>query len=98
MIIRAPALLCRHFADNFRRFLITAEPQKDWVTHFTANCPLGEFYLAYEPGPQPRGVRFTFDLNVEGLGLGLQRLHLFVQRSQHLFVKARSRTPDIPPG
>ena len=41
---------CRHFADDVRRFLITAQAQKDRVAHFAAGCPLGEFYFAHEPG------------------------------------------------
>ena len=59
---------------------------------FAAGCPLGEFCFAHEPGLQPRGLRLIFDLNIEGLGLGLQRLHLFVQRSQHLTSAATAAT------
>ena len=42
---------CRHFADDVRRFLITAQAQKDRVAHFAPGSPLGEFYFAHEPGP-----------------------------------------------
>jgi hypothetical protein len=50
------------FADNVERLFVASQPKEGGMPHLVLTRPLGEFYLAYELGNEPRSCVLGRDM------------------------------------
>ena len=67
------------------------------MPHFRFTRPLSEFYLADELRNKPCSGGSRTSLLVEGLLVGAQRLHRFIERLERRLVKADADMPSVTP-
>src|SRR5262245_24528137 len=85
------------FSDNLRRLFISAQPKEGGMPHFAITRPFGEFYLAHELGNEPGGCFLVLHFLVEGLLVGAQGLHFFIERFQRRLIEAGADMPGVDP-
>ena len=67
------------------------------MPHFRFTRPVTEFYLADELRNKPCGGGSRTSLLVEGLLVGAQRLHRFIERLERRPVKGGADMPSVTP-
>jgi hypothetical protein len=81
------------FADNVERLFVAAQPKEGGMPHLVLTRPLGEFYLAYELGNEPRSCVLVLHFLVERPLVGAQCLRPSIERLQRCLVEAGAQSP-----